>query len=56
MASECARETVEAIDRSTVQGECSMTSMHAWETVETIDRSTVCLCGPFLNSENSKNT
>ena len=29
------------IDRSTVQGEYSITSEHAWETVKTIDWSTV---------------
>jgi len=37
MTSECARETVETIDRSTVQEEYSKTSERAWETVETID-------------------
>jgi len=49
MTSECARKTVETIDRSTVQDECSMTSEHAWETVETIDQSTVRfeIRGPF---------
>jgi len=40
-------EAVETIDRSTVQGQYSMTSQRAWETVETIDRSTVRFCGPF---------
>ena len=49
MTSECARETVETIDRSTVQDEYSMTSEHAWETVEIIDRSTVAFRGPFYN-------
>jgi len=29
MTSECAKETVKTIDRSTVQGEYSMTSEHA---------------------------
>jgi len=47
MTSECARETVETIDRSTVKGDYPMTSEHAWETVETIDRSTVRFRGPF---------
>jgi len=39
--SEHAWETVETIDRLTVQGEYSLMSEHAWETVETIDRLTV---------------
>jgi len=47
MTSECARETVETIDRSTVQDEYSMKSEHAWEIVETIDRSIVRFRGPF---------
>ena len=47
MTSECARETVETIDRSTVHGEYSMTSERYWETVETIGRSTVRFRKPF---------
>jgi len=47
MTSNCARKTVEAIDRSTVQGQYSMTSHRAWETIETIDRSTVRFRGAF---------
>jgi len=39
MTSDCARETVETIDRSTVQWENSMTSKCAWETVKTIEIS-----------------
>ena len=40
MTWECARETVETIHRSKVQGEYSITSERAWETVETIDGPT----------------
>jgi len=47
MTSECARETVETIDRSTVQGEYSKTSERARETDETINRSKVRFRGPF---------
>ena len=47
MTSECVRERVEAIDRSTVQGKYSKTSDRAWETVETIDWSTVRFRGHF---------
>jgi len=56
MTTECARETVETIGRSTVQGEYSMTSEHAWETVETIHRQQFAFVDLLKISENSKNT
>ena len=45
------------LERSTVQGEYSLTSYHYWETVETIDRPTVRFRGPFLEFQKTvKNT